>query len=80
MVIESDSFHCFPVLFMLFNGQSFWPEDAPRKTCQDSRPVREVKSQISCPEICTDDEKYIGISYVRLNYPPTIDWVRNFYI
>ena len=64
----------------LFNGQTFWPEDAPGKTCKDNKLITEVKSQISCQELCNDDEKCIGISYAKLNNYQTFDWVRNCYI
>ena len=70
----------YPHYSCFFNGQTFWPEDAPGKTCQDNRLIKEVKSQISCQEICTDDENCIGISYAELNFPPSFDWVRNCYI
>lgn len=68
----------------LFNGQNFWSLDVPGKTCQDSKLITEVKSQILCQEMCIDDNNCIGISYAEYNFRPssfrTYDWAWNCYI
>jgi len=51
----------------LFFGQSFWPLEAANKMCAYYSKATGVKSQILCQDICTSEDRCIGISYAEDN-------------